>query len=116
MTSVWERCIGTFTIHLINRVIFTLLRRTSEIYIFYTDHHDVDENLRTIGMQGGYYSDDSLSGIAYREVKYQLSTTFDVVAFMCEHHLLYLVGYHNVGHKIPTDQSIRMYLYLYKFI
>ena len=35
---------------------------------------------------------------------------------MCEHHLLTLDGYHNVGHKIPTDQLIHMYLYLYKFI
>ena len=34
---------------------------------------------------------------------------------MREHHLLTLDGYHNVGHKIPTDQLIRMYLYLYKF-
>ena len=39
-----------------------------------------------------------------------------VASYVCKHHLLTLDGYHNVGHKIPTDQLIHMYLYLYKFI
>ena len=38
-----------------------------------------------------------------------------VLLHMCKHHLLTLDGYHNVGYKIPTDQSIHMYPYLYKF-
>ena len=45
-----------------------------------------------------------------------LLITTILLLHMCEHHLLHLDGYHNVGHKIPTDQLIHMYLYLYKFI
>jgi len=84
---------------------------------YYTDAHDVDEELRTISKQGGNWWRENMTGIAQRELYNDPILTYsDVVAsYVCEHHLLHPDGYHNVGYKIPTDQSIHMYPYLYKF-
>lgn len=81
----------------------------------YTDWNDVDEDMVTITNQGGTFPNETGNGMFQRHVDSVTHATVSSVAPVCEHHLLYLVGYHNVGHKIPTDQSIRMYLYLYKF-
>ena len=70
----------------------------------------------TIMNQSGMWLNGSMVGITVRTMNDTPTGSRDYVAsYVCEHHLLTLDGYHNVGHKIPTDQLIRMYLYLYKF-
>ena len=65
----------------------------------------------------GPYDYGNNVGIMERDLSDSPTNYYDIVAsYVCEHHLLTLDGYHNVGHKIPTDQLIHMYLYLYKFI
>ena len=93
------------------------MRSTLERLIkYYTDHHDVDEDSMTIVAHGGYWGNATAVGIMYRDMEDTPTNSWDSVAsYVCEHHLLTLDGYHNVGHKIPTDQLIHMYLYLYKF-
>ena len=83
----------------------------------YTDWNDVDEDMVTITNQGGTFPNETGNGMFQRHVdSVTHATVSSVASYAYEHHLLTLDGYHNVGHKIPTDQSIRMYLYLYKFI
>ena len=53
---------------------------TSENNLNYTDWHHVDEELRAITLQNGYWTDGNLAGITYREMKYYSTTTFDCVA------------------------------------
>ena len=90
---------------------------TYKIFLNYTDAHDVDEDLRTITHHGGDWTHICRAGVTERFISTDTSFVNEYVAsYVCEHHLLTLDGYHNVGHKIPTDQSIHMYLYLYKFI
>ena len=84
--------------------------------IYYTDLHDVDEDRRTISDQGSWPSAESKAGIMDRYMDCDPYYTTNIVAsYVREHHLLHPDGYHNVGRKIPTDQSIHMYPYLYKF-
>ena len=84
---------------------------------YYTDAHNVDEDMTTISVQGGSWNYGTATGITQRELMSDTSASGDNVAsYAYDHHLLTLDGYHNVGHKIPTDQLIHMYLYLYKFI
>ena len=65
----------------------------------------------------GRWGDGNGVGIIYRDLVDSPSSAWDGVAsYVYDHHLLTLDGYHNVGYKIPTDQSIHMYPYLYKFI
>ena len=47
---------------------------------YYTDQHNVDEDMMTISNHGGGWHGESSAGVARRDVKYQLSTTFDDVA------------------------------------
>ena len=85
-------------------------------YYSYTDEHDVDEALRTILIHGADWPGIAMAGIVMRDMQREASYHANGVAsYVCEHHLLYPNGYHNVGYKIPTDQSIHMYPYLYKF-
>lgn len=78
--------------------------------------HIVDEDLKTIILHGGEWLWETNTGITCRLMQHVPIYTYDTVAsYVCEHHLLHLDGYHNVGYKIPTDQSIHMYPYLYKF-
>ena len=73
--------------------------------------------MSAIPAQGGQLDCGSCVGIANRDTNNASTDVRNSVAsYVCEHHLLHPDGYHNVGYKIPTDQSIRMYLYLYKFI
>ena len=48
---------------------------------YYTDWHDVDENMVTISNQGGYYSDgESIVGIVRRNVNFDITGKGDIVA------------------------------------
>ena len=70
----------------------------------------------TVASCGGCRDNDVMTGVALRFVYDSPFASFDTVAsYVCEYHLLTLDGYHNVGYKIPTDQLIHMYPYLYKF-
>ena len=78
--------------------------------------HDVDEDVRTIASCGGRWDNGSGAGIAIRTIwNAPTDAWYGVASYVCKHHPLTLDGYHNVGYKIPTDQSIHMYPYLYKF-
>ena len=57
-----------------------LLRRTSEMCIYYADDHNVDEDLRTIASQSGYWDGKSVAGIAQRHMNNTLSDTYIYVA------------------------------------
>ena len=68
-------------------------------------------------IQGGRWNHEGDTGITFRAIADTPTlASSNVASYVCKHHLLTLDGYHNVGHKIPTDQLIHMYLYLYKFI
>ena len=70
----------------------------------------------TIPFHGGHQIRDSMAGITDLDMAHTPAEFYDIVAsHVYDHHLLTLDGYHNVGYKIPTDQSIHMYPYLYKF-
>ena len=43
-----------------------LLRRTSEMFIYYTDSHDVDEDKRTILRHGEHWPGSTFTGIVMR--------------------------------------------------
>lgn len=57
-----------------------LLRRTSEIFLNYTDDHEVDEDMLTIVLQGGYWPEGPVPGNTRRFMKYDLFSKFDTVA------------------------------------
>ena len=57
-----------------------LLRRTSKMFIYYTDMHNVDEDLRTFTRLGGHYREQSLVGITYRYMYNSSSYAADDVA------------------------------------
>ena len=99
-----------------NRGLLYFYMPTSKDIIYYTDFHNVDEDLKTVIIQGGDWVNGTALGITQRDL-YSPPTScgYSVASYVCEHHLLHPDGYHNVGHKIPTDQSIHMYPYLYKF-
>ena len=48
----------------------------------YTDHHDVDEELKTFVRQGGQWPEGSLEGITYRYIFNSSSYAADDVALM----------------------------------
>ena len=66
--------------------------------------------------QGWYWGGNECGALHRLLFNIPTFTQGDVASYVYDHHLLTLDGYHNVGYKIPTDQLIRMYLYLYKFI
>ena len=41
---------------------------TSKVFLNYTDWHDVDEEMRTISIQGGFWTEGEWVGITYRNV------------------------------------------------
>ena len=57
-----------------------LLRRTSEICIFYTDEHNVDEDMTAIFGQGGGWTDNIWAGITRQDIDDSPTTAFDGVA------------------------------------
>jgi len=57
-----------------------LLRRTSEICIFYTDMHDVDEDVRTIMIQGSGWANVIDSGVFIRGMDDDPVSLVNVVA------------------------------------
>jgi hypothetical protein len=68
-----------------------LLRRTYEIFIYYTDWHKVDEDIATIPFYGGGWNSETGSGIAYRCMYDPLTVTGINVASsnIQDVHLLY---------------------------
>lgn len=99
-----------------NRGLLYFYMSTSKVFFNYADAHDVDEDIKSISVHGGHYRENK-TGIARRTMNDTptVAPSTIVASYVCEHHLLHLDGYHNVGYKIPTDQSIHMYPYLYKF-
>ena len=47
---------------------------------YYTDPHDVDEEMRTISIQGGYWVDHTAAGITHRDMGGTSSYVFPSVA------------------------------------
>ena len=60
----------------------SLTRRV--LYIYYTDWHDVDEDVQTIAGYGGYWGngDSGRAGVFKRDVFYTITSTIDIVASM----------------------------------
>ena len=52
----------------------------SKLIIYYTDWHDVDEDVVTITAHGGYWTETRGSGVAFRAVNYTHTFTNDGVA------------------------------------
>ena len=50
------------------------------IFFNYTDHHDVDEEMRTIVRHGGWYVDGNLSGFTCRFMRETPTNTSESVA------------------------------------
>ena len=55
-------------------------RRHLEMFIYYTDLHDVDEDIRTISNYGGRWLTETNAGVAYRDIRYDPTSAFDTVA------------------------------------
>ena len=53
---------------------------TSEIFLNYTDLHNVDEDLTAISLQGGSWYHDTFAGAALRSIDNISSGALDVVA------------------------------------
>jgi len=47
---------------------------------YYTDSHDVDEDLKTIIRHGGYWIDGSNAGITHRNLYSAPTSSWDIVA------------------------------------
>ena len=57
-----------------------LLRRTSEICIYYTDDHNVDESITAITNHGGHWSYASMTGAMIRHMNDIHTNTYIYVA------------------------------------
>ena len=44
-------------------------RRHLKMFIYYTDEHDVDEDLRTILIQGGNWPGTAMEGVVFRDMQ-----------------------------------------------
>ena len=64
-----------------NRASCIFICRHPKLIKYYTDWHDVDEDLRTILMHGGYWVHDVFTGIAHRDMEDSPTTNYyDIVA------------------------------------
>ena len=60
---------------------------TSEIFLNYTDIHDVDEDETSIIIQGGSWPYESRTGAAHREMSETPTSVWDTVASKNNHTL-----------------------------
>ena len=54
--------------------------RHPKLVIYYTDYHDVDEDLKTIPIYGGWWTSNDMAGISERNVRSTPFNTYDYVA------------------------------------
>ena len=47
---------------------------------YYTDRHDVDEDMRTIMYQGGRWLNNTSAGITYQDTDHTSTDSFDSIA------------------------------------
>ena len=75
---------------------------TSGNNLNYTDWYNVDEDMTVVLVYSGRWNESNSAGIVNRYLFHTSTIPLDGVAsYVCEHHLLTLDGYHNVGHKNP---------------
>ena len=71
--------------------------------IFYTDWHEVDEDLRTICKCGGRWGAESSEGVTYRQMDSNSTHTSDIVASMRRHWKL--IKYYTDRHDVDEDET-----------
>ena len=65
--------------------------KTKKLIKYYTDYHDVDEELRTGVRQGGEWNNGNTDGIARRDMFVDPTATEDIVASLKNNHTLSLL-------------------------
>ena len=73
------------TIILFTVGVLLLLRRTYKMFIYYTDNHDVDEDMTTIPYYSGHCTSESRVGIAFRAIDNTSSVAYPYAASRCQH-------------------------------
>jgi hypothetical protein len=63
-----------------NRGLLYFYMSTSEDIIYYTDWHDVDEDMRTIASYGGHYNAEGTVGIMDRNPSSNFTEVYEFVA------------------------------------
>ena len=59
---------------------YSVASSTVEIFLNYTDSHDVDEDVKSIARLGGRWTDRNAAGITHKDIVYSPTATIDTVA------------------------------------
>lgn len=80
----WDRTSEAVSYRGMNNLLFTLGLSVASSSMknshSYTDWHTVDEDLRTISNQGGWWIDNDLTGVEDRDLYHSHTSAFDTVA------------------------------------